>query len=241
MKKAAVFLAVLLTLAIALAGCGGSRGELSKAGPEDTPAPAVSEESTPAPEPTKAPAAESSSKVESSSKAGQSSEEMLTEEQAKEKALEHAKQDSGSVEFTEIELDYEGGWPVYELEFHAGTYEEYEYKVDGYTGEIISHKRETHGKGSGHGDGHGEGGGNGDPDHERDPNHTGLTGREAKDLVIEKVPGASRQDIWEFGRDVEDGRNVFEGKLIYEGSEYEFKIDGETGEFLEWEQEPADD
>lgn len=234
MKKAAVFLTALLMLA--LAGCSGDQGELSKAGPEETPAPAVSEEYTPTPEPTKAPAAQGTPE------AGQSSaqeEEMLTKEQAKEKALAHAKLEGGSVEFTEVELEREDGWPVYELEFHTDTYEEYEYKIDGYTGEIISHKSVTSGHGKG--EGHGGGGGNGDPDHERDPNHTGLTGREAKDLAIEKVPGASRQDIWEFGRDVEDGRNVFEGKLVYDGYEYEFEIDGETGEFLKWEKEPWDD
>ena len=37
-----------------------------------------------------------------------------------------------------------------------------------------------------------------------DSGHTGLTGREAKDLALDRVPGAAMEDIWEFGRDNDD-------------------------------------
>ena len=230
MKKIMAFIMAALLMG-AFAGCKNAGDGLSQAEPGATPAQAVAED-TPAPE----------SKPEGGHKHGQkstpepatesggsSSEEgaMLTEEQAKEKALEHAGLSGEDVEFTEVKTDLEDGRQVYELEFYTDTYEEYEYEIDAYTGEVISYKSEKSGQGHGNGGGHGSG-------------HTGLSGHEAKDLVVERVPGAVRGDIREFGRDSDNGRDVFEGKLVYDGMEYEFKIDAQSGEFLEWEQEPWD-
>lgn len=221
MKKAVSF--VMAALMLTLAGC---RGEPPQAEPGATPAPAVAE-STPAPESESegGHTHESKSTPVPAPESGGSSQIMLTEEQAKEKALAHAELDGGGVTFTKVTLDFEGGRQVYELEFYTDTYDEYEYEIDAYTGEVIGYKSES--------SGHGKGGGH-------DSGHTELTGREAKDLALDRVPGAAMEDIWEFGRDNDDGREVFEGKLVYDGMEYEFKIDAQSGEFLEWEQEPWD-
>ena len=89
------------------------------------------------------------------------------------------------------------------------------------------------------------------PQHEQGHSHApanssgqdaaGITADEAKELALDRVPGAAQENIWEFKPDTDDGRAVYEGKIVYGGMEYEFGIDAGTGEFLEWEQEPADE
>lgn len=61
----------------------------------------------------------------------------LTREEALEKALEHANIDKKDVDLVKkVELDYEHGRKIYEIEFYNNGYE-YEYDVDAETGRIL--------------------------------------------------------------------------------------------------------
>lgn len=206
MGKITVFIMALFL--VLLAGCRPLQGEFSQAGPKDTPAPAAAE-STPVPE--SAPGAETD---------GGQRDTMLTEEQAREKALAHAGLSGGAVTFTGAGLDFEDGRKVYELEFRTDTYVEYEYEIDAYTGEVISYKSEA--------------------GQEQSGVIAGITAEEAEELALGKVPGAAQKDIWEFGRDEDGGHTVYEGRIVYGGFEYEFEIDAGTGTFIEWDREAAD-
>lgn len=65
---------------------------------------------------------------------------------------------------------------------------------------------------------------------------TQLTLEEAKKLALDKVPGATDQNIAiEF--EIDDGYYLYEGEIIYNQKEYEFEIDAVTGAFLEWSEE----
>lgn len=68
--------------------------------------------------------------------------------------------------------------------------------------------------------------------------NSGLSQEDAAAIALERVPGASSQDIW-IKSDFDDGRNVYEGEIRYNGTEYEFKIDINTGEVIEWSTEKA--
>ena len=57
----------------------------------------------------------------------------------------------------------------------------------------------------------------------------------AKEIVIEKVPGATDADIYEFEKEYDAGRAEYEGSLYYDGYEYEFEIDGTNGNIIKWE------
>ena len=54
-------------------------------------------------------------------------------------------------------------------------------------------------------------------------------------IVLDRVPGATKENIVEFKKDYDDGYLQYEGSLFYDGLEYEFEIDAETGNILDWE------
>ncbi len=64
-----------------------------------------------------------------------------------------------------------------------------------------------------------------------------LTLEDASKLALDRVPGASAQDLKiELDYD-DDGYYKYEGDIIYNQKEYEFEIDANTGDFLEWKEE----
>ena len=67
---------------------------------------------------------------------------LLTEEQAKERALAHAQLSAGEVNFTKVKLDWEDGRQVYEIEFVSGDWMEYEYEIDAVSGDVLAWDRE---------------------------------------------------------------------------------------------------
>ena len=54
-------------------------------------------------------------------------------------------------------------------------------------------------------------------------------------IVLAKVPGATAANIAELEREHDDGRLIYEGSVYYNGYEYEFEVDGATGNLLKWE------
>lgn len=59
--------------------------------------------------------------------------------------------------------------------------------------------------------------------------------KKVKEIVLAKVPGAVEDSIYEFEREIDDGRVEYEGGLYHDGYEYEFEVDGATGNILQWE------
>lgn len=68
---------------------------------------------------------------------------------------------------------------------------------------------------------------------------TGISREEAIALALERVPGATEQDI-RIELDYDDGQQKYEGDIIYNQREYEFEIDANSGTFLEWSEERRD-
>ena len=72
----------------------------------------------------------------SSAPSSPSAQALLTEEQAKAKALAHAGLKAADVKFVECQLDSDDGKTTYDIEFYSGS-KEYDYEVDAYTGDIL--------------------------------------------------------------------------------------------------------
>ena len=67
---------------------------------------------------------------------------------------------------------------------------------------------------------------------------TMLPEKEAKQLVLEKVPGATEDNIVEFRKDPDNTKAEYEGEIHYNGMEYEFELNAYDGTILEWNEEP---
>lgn len=59
---------------------------------------------------------------------------------------------------------------------------------------------------------------------------------EASAIALEKVPGATENDL-RIELDYDDGRYRYEGDIIYQQVEYDFEINADTGEVIEWSEE----
>ena len=58
---------------------------------------------------------------------------------------------------------------------------------------------------------------------------------EAIEIVTNRVPGSSAKEIKSFELEYDDGRWQYEGELVHKGVEYEFEIDAQNGNVLDWE------
>lgn len=143
----------------------------------------------------------------------------MDEQAARKIALDHAGLSEEQVHVTECKLEWDDGRQVYDVEFyHTGSRTEYDCTIDAQTGEIRKYSSETTAAASA---------ASGQP----------LTAEEAGALALARVPGAARTDLVELEMDYDDGRLEYEGEIRYGGKEYEFEIDGASGQFLKWEED----
>ena len=149
-----------------------------------------------------------------------SSDNMITEDEAKEIALNHAGLKDEDVTFVKLGYEREIGYQKYEIEFYTSDYKEYDYEINAETGEIISYDY--------------------DAEYYTDASASNgkISAEEAKNIALSQVPGATAEDIYEFETDYDDGRLEYEGKIYYSSAEYEFSIDGYSGAIRSWEYEP---
>lgn len=64
---------------------------------------------------------------------------------------------------------------------------------------------------------------------------------EATRIALDRVPGASEQNITYLRPATEDGVAIYEGEILHGGRRYTFEIQAATGEFTEWGYEPYPD
>ena len=145
-----------------------------------------------------------------------------------------------------VSSEIDDGRKVYEVRFDVeGT--EYDYEISGRDGQILSADTEristvdTTDR-AGTTDTAGTADTAGTTDKEKSGNSQnnaqalGISIEEAEKIALERVPGASENDI-RIQSDYDDGKYKYEGDFIYDGKEYEFDIDASTGTILEWSEE----
>ena len=120
-----------------------------------------------------------------------------------------------------VKQDRDDGRDIYEVDFYVQA-EEFDYDIDAATGQILSR----------------------DYDIDEDFNNTASGGadvisqEEAVNTVLDRVEGASAEDV-RIKLEQDDGRWKYEGEIIYNQMEYEFELNAQTGEILEWSEERA--
>lgn len=165
-------------------------------------------------------------------------------------ALEDASLSESDVTRLRISKDTDNGKGIYEVEFTMNT-TEYEYEILASNGDILSADfKELQGSS----DPQPQGSNDPQPQGSSDPQPQGsgshdssnhgavpqadvqISSEHASKLALDRVPGATEQDL-KIELDYDDGYYKYEGDIIYDQKEYEFEIDANTGDFLEWKEE----
>ena len=140
---------------------------------------------------------------------------LITEEQAKTIALNHAGVSAGDATFFQVKLERHGADAEYEVEFYSGS-TEYDYEIDAATGEIRSFDHDAEGyqiPGSGTGE--------------------YISAQRAQEIALAQAPAGTT--VVECKMDRENGRMVYELELRNGRTEYECEIDASTGAILSWD------
>ena len=151
----------------------------------------------------------------------------IGEDAALQAALEAAGVSESDASRLRISKDRDDGRVVYEIRFDVDQ-TEYDYDVLASDGQILSSDVELR---------------NDDRDDDDDRNRgsnadVAISREEAIDIALAKVSGATENDI-RIELDHDDGRYKYEGDIIYERVEYDFEIDANSGDVLEWSEERA--
>ena len=142
---------------------------------------------------------------------------VLSEDEAFQIALDDAQVAGTEVTNKRVRQETENGKVIYDVEFYAGVME-YDYEIDAETGAILEKDMEI------------------EDDFQAVDLAVSVSKEEAVKLLLEKVPGASEQNI-HMKLEEDDGRVVYEGEVLYDKKEYDFEISAQTGEILSWEVE----
>ena len=129
-----------------------------------------------------------------------------------------------------VSKNHDDGQSIYEVEF-TNENTEYEYEILASNGDILSTDyEESHTPNQQNQNGQQTQNG------QQSPDDVQLSIEDASALALERVPGATQQDL-KIELDYDDAYYKYEGDIIYDQKEYEFEIDANTGEFLEWKEE----
>lgn len=149
-------------------------------------------------------------------------------------ALDDANLSESDVTRLRVSKDRDEGEAVYEIKFTSEN-TEYEYEILASNGNIISSDYEE-AYPSGEPSQDTQNAQTQDAQTQDSQTNVPITMEEASKLALDRVPGASAQDL-KIELDYDDGQYKYEGDIIFEQKEYEFEIDANTGDFLEWKEE----
>lgn len=150
-----------------------------------------------------------------------------SKEKAEEIALNHAGINSDQVAYIRSHMDYDDGKKVYDVEFHTKDYKEYDYEIEVSTGSILSYDYDAEYYDTSR-----------QPKSADSSQDNSVTADDAKGIALTRA-GLQMSDVTfrSIHQDYDDGRLVYEGFFLSGTTEYEFEIDADSGNILEWDQE----
>ena len=154
-----------------------------------------------------------------STQASNSNDGYITEEEASSIAL--AEVDGATADELRIYKDTDDNRNIYEGSIYHDNIE-YDFEIDAQTGDIIDWSSEK------------------DDDNWNNTQNNGngdiISEKKAKNIALGQVEGATESDL-RIHRDNDDGREIYEGSIFYNEMEYEFEIDAQTGDIIDWSSE----
>ena len=99
---------------------------------------------------------------------------------------------------------------------------EYDFEIDAQSGQIIDWGSEM------------------EEDHWINDSGNTISEDEASSIALAEVDGAKKKHLC-IHKDSDDGRNIYEGSILYDGVEYDFEIDAQSGQIIDWSSEAEED
>ncbi len=175
--------------------------------------------------------------------------DMISSEDAKAIALEHAGLTESDVTFIKCDLDKDYDDHNYDVEFYTADRLEYDYEIDAYTGRILGYDLDGHnlsdsaaqGNGAANAPATNTDGASANTENNATLGNDGnmavssISEEDARRIALEQVPGSTEEDILELSRDYDNGILRYEVEILYDGKEYDFDIDARDGTILEWD------
>lgn len=148
----------------------------------------------------------------------------ISESRAKEIALTDAGITEADVLAILVKRDFDDGRIVYDVDFYSQN-QEFDYEIDAVTGAIISRDFEIENDFLNQSQVAGNGTAAGT-----------ISMEQATSIVLNRVSGATAQNVY-MKLENDDGYLKYEGEVYYNGMEYEFELNAQTGDILEWSEE----
>ncbi|HZX20771.1 MAG TPA: PepSY domain-containing protein [Clostridia bacterium] len=167
-----------------------------------------------------------------STKGNASSKGYIGENKAESIARDYLGEDISDIRKTSVEMDYEDGRMIYEVELYTSD-GEHEFEIDAATGEIIDYDYDRYNHGNNK-----ERSTSVIPKNEdKVTGNQKLIGMDAAKNIALKHAGLAEFAIrsLEVELDREDGVIIYEVEFKYNGFEYEYEINAATGEIMDWE------
>lgn len=205
-----------MTAAILMGGCGQNEGAK------------IQQESTGQVMEAKAPKTQKENTEKNDVSKEENSASKLTEEEVKSIAFQDAGVEESQVTRIRVHQEYDDGRDKYEVDFYVDN-REYDYDIDSNTGEIISKDSEIEDDFM-----------NQDASGTQPTDGQVISKEKALEIVLARVEGAGEENV-RMELEKEDKYWKYEGEILYNQREYEFELNGETGEILEWSEEGMND
>ncbi len=205
-----------MTAAILMGGCGQNEGAKTQ------------QESTGQVMEAKAPKTQKENTEKNDVSKEENSASKLTEEEVKSIAFQDAGVEESQVTRIRVHQEYDDGRDKYEVDFYVDN-REYDYDIDSNTGEIISKDSEIEDDFM-----------NQDASGTQPTDGQVISKEKALEIVLARVEGAGEENV-RMELEKEDKYWKYEGEILYNQREYEFELNGETGEILEWSEEGMND
>lgn len=168
-----------------------------------------------------------------STKGDASSKGYIGKEKAESIARDYLGEGISDIRKTSIEMDYEDGRMIYEVEFYTSS-GEHEFEIDAITGRIIDYDYDRYS----HKSNKAEVPAPPTPKNEdKTTDSQKFIGMDAAKSIALKHAKLAESDIrsLEVELDREDGVIIYEVEFKYKGLEYEYEINATTGEIMDWE------
>ena len=159
----------------------------------------------------------------------------ITEEKAKEIALNHANLSQNDVTFIRSNIDYDDRFTAYNVEFYSNN-QEYDYKIDANSGDIIEYDLDVESYAIPQNNNNINANTNVANNNINNSNNVAITDAKAKEIALKHANlSANQVQYLNAHLDYDDGMQVYDVNFYANNVEHSYEIDAQTGNIVSYD------